>query len=198
MKLSPVVLKLRLGETRFENQIVGVAELGEIMKRQLTLQADTAFVVQLAEIANKHEYDSTINQKVKEVFAVVVALANDSSDRDKTGLTAYDLLHDTRQDLWDLLIGWQMPDAESLVYYVGGRVLDINPAYLWYQFEFGVDTRVCPVRQDVSGMDDFNTIYAEYILAPDEDNLPVSGGNPLLPRDDNDVVDMIQNIDLTE
>lgn len=191
MQLSPIVLKIRAQETEFGNYIGGAAELALAMEYSLTKEA--AFVIQLAETATPNDYDSTINQKISERFAVVVALDNGTSDRDKMGLIAYDRLQGIRTELFGAILGWQMPGAEGLIEYSGGKVLGINRAWLWYQFEFSVDTRITDSDGTDNGADDlgwFDTIYAQYILAPSanlpQENIPV-----------NFDVDMTQIIDFT-
>lgn len=180
MKLQPIVIKLRAAETRFNNKIAGAAELALAMSN--TLYDEMAFVIQLSEVASRKEYDSGINQKVIERFAVVVALKNDTTSSDKTGITANDLLFTVRAQLWKALLGWQMNEGEeSLVYYSGGRLLQINPAYLWFQFEFEVETRLGDedgvVLEDT---DMFNSLYTQYVLTPSDD-IPVTGEIPRLP-----------------
>lgn len=167
MKLGPIVLKLRLANTKFENRIAGAAELAFALKGSLL--AEMAFVVQLSETASPNALDSGISQKITERFGIIVMLKNDVSQKDKTGLTAYDSLFEIRTELLRALLGWQMDDAESLVSYSGGRVLGINRAQFWYQFEFEVGTRI----DDDDGIDvgrdeleDFDTIYAQWVVAP--------------------------------
>lgn len=167
MRLGPIALKLRLAETRFENRIFGVAELA--LALEYTLTKESAFVIQLNETASANTMDNSINQKIGERFAVIVALANDISDKDKVGLTAYDSLFAVRAELLAALLGWQIPGTESLVSYGGGRVAGINRAYLWYQFEFVVETRIDDDDGVDVGADDlppFDTIYAQYMLSP--------------------------------
>ncbi|MBU2685921.1 MAG: hypothetical protein KKF27_21980, partial [Gammaproteobacteria bacterium] len=94
MKIGQIVLKLRLAETRFENRIGGAAELALAMT--YALQKEMAFVVQMAETAKANMLDSGVSQLITERFAVIVALDNATSDRDKMGLTAYDSLFDIR------------------------------------------------------------------------------------------------------
>ena len=167
MKIGPVVLKLRLAETRFENRIGGAAELALAMT--YTLQKEMAFVVQMAETAGTNRLDSGISQLITERFAVIVALDNATSDRDKMGLTAYDTLFDIRAEIFKALLGWQITEAESLVSYAGGRVVKVDRAYLWYQFEFLVDIRIDDndgVDVGVEGLAWFDTLYAQWILNP--------------------------------
>ena len=74
-------------------------------------------------------------------------------------------------------------------------MLDYSLAYLIYQFNFGVNTLV----QDTDAIDlstdydEFNQLYTEYILAPDEDNLPQAR----IPVGDDAVVDMEQIVEET-
>jgi len=167
VKLGPLVLKIRLAETRFENRIGGAAELALAMT--YTLQKEMAFVVQMAETAGQNKYDSGINQLITERFAVIVAINNASSDKDKLGLTAYDSLYEIRAEIFKAILGWQMNGAESLVSYAGGRVVRVDRAYLWYQFEFLVDTRISDDDGIDVGAEDlglFDRIYAQWILSP--------------------------------
>jgi hypothetical protein len=167
---------------------------------QYSLNKEAAFVIQLAETVTPNNYDNSINQTITERFAVVVALDNGTSDRDKLGLIAYDRLELIRNQLFRALLGWQMPNldysgpkTEGPVSYAGGKVLGINRAWLWYQFEFSVDTHISDcdgVDNGADDLDDFNTIYAQYILVPSanlpQENIPV-----------NFDVDMTQIIDFT-
>jgi len=175
LKIGPIVLKLRAAETRFGDMIAGAAELAYALSGTLT--KEVAFVIPLAEVVKANDLDSGISQKITERFGVIVALDNATSDRDKTGLTAYDTLHDVRAEIFKAILGWQIPGAEDLVSYGGGRIAGITRATFWYQFEFITATRI----DDDDGVDvgadalgDFNTIYAQWVLAPSA-NLPVSG-----------------------
>lgn len=180
MKLQPVVLKLRAADTRFGNKIAGAAQLAYALSN--TLYEEMAFVIQLNEVASKKEYDSGVNQKIIERFAVVVALKNDTSSEDKTGIIAYDLIHTVRAQIWKALLGWQMGEGEeSLIYYGGGKIFSLNAAYLWYQFDFEVESRIDNDDGVEEGETDmFNTIYAQYVLTPNS-QIPVTGETPRLP-----------------
>lgn len=166
MRIGPIVLKLRLASTRFENRIAGAAELS--LALQGTLQAEMAFVIQLSEAAADNKHDNEVEQRLTERFGVVVALDNGTSDKDKTGLTAYDSLFATRAEIWKALLGWKMDGAESYpISYRGGRVLGINRAQFWYQFEFSVDAWIgqedgIDVGRD--DLDNFDKIYAQWAI----------------------------------
>ncbi len=197
MQLGQVALKLRLADTRFENRVVGVAELALALEYGLYEKKETAFVVQLSETVNVNTSDNAIIQKITERFAVIVALDNGTSDRDKTGLTAYDKLFDVRAEIFKGILGWQITGADSLVSYGGGRIAGINRGYLWYQFEFLVDTRIDNDDGVDSGVDDlppFDTLYAQWILTPSAKmdaigNLPVT----LVDPDMTTIIDFTSN-----
>ena len=194
MRIGPIALKLRIAKTRFGDLIGGAAELAYALAGTLT--KEVAFVIQLAETVDPNTYDSGINQKISERFGVIVALDNATSDRDKTGLTAYDTLFEIRTELFAALLGWQMPGAEDLVSYGGGRILGIDRARLWYQFEFVAGTRISDedgVDSGVEALEDFDTIYAQYVLTPSAD-LP-AGGIPVEPT--TFMVDMTAIVDFT-
>ena len=166
MRIGRIVLRLRLASTRFENRIGGAAELA--LALQGTLQAEMAFIIPLSETASDNKLDNEVEQKLTERFGVVVALQNDTTDKDKTGLTAYDSLFEIRAEIWKALLGWKIDGAESYpISYRGGRVLGINRAQFWYQFEFSVnawigqDDGVDVGRDD---LDDFDKIYARWAL----------------------------------
>jgi len=167
MKLGPVALKLRLAETRFQNRIFGAAELA--LALEYTLTKESAFVIQLGETVSANTQDNSINQTIAERFAVLVALDNGSSDRDKTGTIAYDALFDIRAEIFKAILGWQIPGTEDLVSYAGGRIAGLNRAYLWYQYEFLAGTQITDEDGVDVGADDlplFDSIYAQWILSP--------------------------------
>ena len=189
MKIGPIVLRLRLCNTRFTNYIAGAAELSYAL--QGSLQKEMAFVIQLSETVEPNKLDSGISQIVTERFGIIVALDNSQEQKDKTGLTAYDQLYEVRQELFGALLGWQMEGMDSLVSYAGGKVLGINRAQFWYQFEFEADFRIMDmVDVGRDELEDFDSIYAQWIMAP-------SGKLPAvrIPVDDPDMETIIDFTD---
>lgn len=140
MKLGPIVLKLRLANTRFENRVGGAAELD--LATKYTITQEMAFVVPVMEECSANEYDAGIGQLVTEQFGVIVACKNDTYQQDKAGLLAYDSLHAVRNELFSALLGWEVSWAESFIYYRGGSILLVTPAYLWYMYKFELKSRV--------------------------------------------------------
>lgn len=192
MNLGLVALKLRAQNTRFGNRVVGAAELA--IAQQYTLQNETAFVIPLSEAVNgPNANDTFVNQRVRETFGIVCAIKNDQATTDKLGFTAYDLHGSVRAELLHALLGWTMPtpadghpEVAALVYYNGGRIIDITPAWLWYSYEFVTETRI---TSDVDGVDaalaatftdQFLKVYTQYVIGGDS-VLPLTGAAPQLP-----------------
>ena len=80
------------------------------------------------------------------------------------------------------LLGWEMDDepeydVESKIYYQNGSLIDINNAWLWYMFEFAFRARIKTVL-DVSDLDDFEKIYAQYVMTPSS-QIPLTGAAAL-------------------
>jgi hypothetical protein len=204
MRIGQIVLKIRLAETEFGDYVAGSAELGLAM--QQGLQREMAFVIPLVESATTNDADSGLKQTLTERFAVIVALKNDNSQSEKLGLTAYDRLHNIRAEIWKAILDWHINAGtrqEAVIMYRGGRLLEIDRAYMWYQFEFEYNIMLQNyynldpddsdgVDVDLSTMDDFNTIYANYVMTPSA-NIPYTGDLP-----NESIADMSQSVDLTQ
>lgn len=209
MRISEIVLRIRNqkekikdgnGTIIFSDRVAGAAELDLALRN--TLSADMAFVVPLLEDAEVNQQDNFVKQKILQRFGVVVAIANDTSQREKTGIVAFDKLHYVQSGLFKILIGWQPEKAESLVYYRGARMIKVCAAYIYYQFEFEFEARLLPrvisATDPITGIEsahyeydllnhefdydgvayEWNTIYANIIIAPSE-RLPYTGSLPI-------------------
>lgn len=140
MRLGPIVMLLRLAETTFGNFIAGAAELDIATKNTLT--REMAFVIPLEEDCAANAVETSIDQVITERFGVVVAVKCVPYQEDKTGLTAYDRLHDVREELIRTLVGRELSWTESNLYYRGGQLMQINGAWLWYMFRFEFKSRI--------------------------------------------------------
>jgi hypothetical protein len=184
MKLSTVVARLRNFDIQpFGQNIAGAAELGSVQAD--TLLEESAYIIQTLETASPSQIEGDVTQRLTEGFAVVVVLRNDLSQADKTGLTAFDSLYYIRQQLFNSLVGWEIEDedetdgyySESPVYFKGGMLLDINPAWMWYQFEFEFRCRISRTYV-YEPTDEFRSIRAQYVLTPDT-QIPLKGPESL-------------------
>lgn len=193
MRLSPIVLKLRLANTdAFESRVTGVADLATAF--MATLTGETAFVIPMSDVAEDNRNDTGLNQKLDERFGVVLALKNDTSQADQLGVGAFDRIHDIRADIWKAILGWIVPGTEDLIYYKSGRLLGFNRAYLWWQLEFVTKSRIEDDDGiDMEDADDFNTIYAQLEMTPSA-NIPIHEGIPVTSF----TPDMTIQVDLTE
>lgn len=211
MKLGKIALKIRLADTYFGSNVAGAAELDLAYKN--TLLQESAFVIPLDDQASENREDNGVNQKITERFGVVCGIKCDTKQADKTGITAYDRLHDIRGQLFRALLGWQLAEAESIISYAGGQTQGIDGAWLWYQFNFQYVSRVhsygtlfryCDIEENNTDESEnwdigsFEKLYANFMLADDE-RLPYTGTLPL-PDGYPDVLipDIALMIDFTE
>lgn len=192
MQLGPIVLRLRAADTRFENRIAGAAEYAVALEG--TLQNEVAFVVPLEDNPTPNAHDTDVEQKVTERFGIIAAIRSDVSASDKLGITAYDAVHDVRDELFGCLLGWLMSGHEDLVSYGGGRLLNFDRSYLWYQFDFLTAFWIQEKAQEEETTAWLNTIYADWVLSPSI-NLPIREGLPvsLFTPDMNTIVDFTSN-----
>lgn len=202
MRLSPIVLILREGNTIFGDQIAGAAEFKSIQKD--TLEVNTAYIIQTTDIALPNKTENTVEQKIVEGFGVVIAIRNDTSQADKTGLGAFDRLHDIRTQLWNLLVGLNLDSVlnedgytiEGPISYKGGSLIDINPAWLWYMYEFEYPATLQEIVKDFK-LDDLNTLSAQWIISPNS-QIPLKGAeslpNALEQSDMESIIDFTENL----
>jgi hypothetical protein len=171
MRLLPVVYKLRQADTVFVNRIAGAAELALTMSETHSLVEEAAFVIQLNETTNANTYQTSINQTLIERFAVVVALKNDQNQKEVLGLEAFDRLHAIRAQIFKAILGWTMENTlEAPISYSTGRLLDIDRAFIWYQFEFITATRITDedgVDNNESALPYLTTLSAQ-IVGPND------------------------------
>lgn len=187
MRLGQVALKIRAANLPdFGNRILSTVEFA--LAQEYTVKEETAFVIPLAEAdQGDNQYDTSVNQMLNERFGVVVALKNDAEIIKKFGLGAFDRLYNIRKQLFACLLGWIPPLTEMPMYYKGGRLLDINPAWLWYQFEFQQETHLTTSADGIdSGLgpwDDFTHAYTQWLTGDaTQAILPMTGTPPVLPQ----------------
>ena len=193
MMLGQVALRMRAitfsglaAFPEFGNRVLGTVEFA--LARENTLILETAFIIPLSEAdQGDNRYDTSVNQMVNERFGVVVAIANDAAITDKLGLGAFDRLYSIRQRLFRCFLGWRPPGTEMPMYYKGGQLLDINSAWLWYQFSFQMETHITNsadgVDQDLGPWDDFLRVYTQWLTGDESQAiLPMTGSPPVLPE----------------
>jgi len=204
MRISPLVMRIRAANTRFGNDVGSLVDLDAIRKaNNFAISKDIAFVVPLDDSVSGNSHDGTIDQTLKEAFSVIVIFANDDAQDDKHGVLSYDKIHDTRSELFRALVGWEVYFARGKIQYDGGRLLPVNPSYLWYQYSFSFEVQLreydgyCDIHKGTedlnstapnmegelrdwtqeSQLDSLLEIYTDYILSP-SGNIPYTGDLP--------------------
>ena len=201
MLLSAIALRLREGrlKTDLGFMITGATTMGAV--RNATFDKEAAFVIPLAEAATRNETDMTAIQRVTERFAVIVALRNDKDMQDELGITAYDRLHTARAYIFNSILGWDMNavlagtvEVVSVISFRGGRLIDLNRANLWYQFEFEYDIQLSDddcTTEDQDALGEFTKLYTEYVTSPST-QLPYGGTLPTPDSIDKDMSTFVE------
>lgn len=168
MKLSPIILQLRNSNTTFGDNIAGSAEIANAQDQ--TFSTDRAFVIQLAENATVNSQSVGIEQRINEIFGVIVALDNRV---DKRGQTAHDRLFTIRAEIFSSILNWIPSGVTKPITYAGGKFLKMNRAYFWYQFEFNLVT-------DITDADGYQIIADDFLHA----NSKIDIEDDVTPRTD--------------
>lgn len=142
MRIGAIVLKLRWHQTSFGNYVGGANELNMALNTANNVKHDSLFVVPMKEDVTENQNDGYLNQMITENFSIIVCLINDYNQVDKLGMTAYEKLHDKRNEIFKAILGWELPYAESIISYGGGELLEVTPAYLWYKYNFRYNSRI--------------------------------------------------------
>jgi hypothetical protein len=179
MKLGPIVLLLRLADTRFHNLIGGAVDMETATR--YTLKNEAAFVIPLDEDSPDNGYDNIINQILTERFGIVVAIKNDAYQEDKTGLSAHDQLHDVRNEIFKAILGRDFATSESIIYYRGGQLMVVNGGWLWYMFKFEFKSRLLTTVDGIvhSGLSTKEVLSINTVeeADPDNENSPLNPNN---------------------
>ena len=210
MQLGRIVIRVRTNNTVLGNNVFGAAELALAVNNTLTANEPVAFVIPLEDDAPANIMDPNTQQVMIERFAVIVAVRADYPGDDETGLIAFDSLHDIRDELFSSLVGYDL-GYEGPIYYRRGKLLGIDRAYLWYQFEFEYTSRIITDTNGAgklethevddpappSTLPDLNSIYTQYILSPSVNLREVQNDPALDLPVDYLTPDMTQFIDLS-
>lgn len=136
MKTAPIIAKLKADVALFAGRVAGAAELARA-ENTPELAVPHAFVVPLGDAAGEDQLLGSANlQELTEDVRVVVCLAAG----DAYGQTGVEQLHDLRADLYAALLQWAWADGYSAFHYVAGSLIDLDPARLWWAFDFAATT----------------------------------------------------------
>lgn len=221
MRQKQANLQSRGLQATFGNFVGGSIELSQA--QLIPAQRDLCFIVPVGASAEPSTYEGGVDQLLYERFSALVCLKVDTQLNDDYGIVVYDRLHDIRDEIMSAFLGWRLAESEDVITYKGESLIDYNNAYLWYQFEFEYPARVLSRTifdtsglavdgtgsadyvdggievndiQDVNieGIRDFNKLYSQVKLMPNDD-VPLESGLDL-PLQDNFPDVKIPNIGL--
>ena len=134
MDLKLVIEALRERLPDFGDRVYGSAEFAPIDEVGKTA-IPAAWVVPMHDQTHPQKSQTDYWQNCDDGFSVIVALDNRS---DELGLSAVNsAIHILRRKLFGALLGWQpAPEYTRGIEYVGGVLMDMNRALLFYKFDF--------------------------------------------------------------
>lgn len=135
-----IIQALRLRCPLFSGRVAGAAQF-KALQEGAALQVPCAFVVPLDESPQDNQSQNGLRQRMKESFAVIVAISNVQDER---GQSAAHGRRQIRNQLWKALLGWQPSEDHDAIEYEGGSLLTLDRARMWYQFEFGAYMEIGP------------------------------------------------------
>ena len=141
MNINTIVAALKercpsFGPSVAMRRFAGSAEYAALSEAA-KLELPSGYVIPMDDEAFDQESSNGYQQRIREVFAVVVVLDNKVDERGQTSIVTVESI---KKEIWSALLGWA-PDAEhDRIEYDGGQLMNVNRAHLYYQFEFTTDT----------------------------------------------------------
>ncbi len=137
--LDEVITVLRVRCPSFANRVAGAAEYNALPENaKLTVPA--GYVLPLDDKPEEAKVGTGYRQRLRDSFAVVVALDNTGDHRGQKATS--DAVRVIRPELFKALLGWEPGDDHGPITYEGGQLQDMNRSVLWYRFEFGAETEI--------------------------------------------------------
>lgn len=130
-------LKTRTVST-FNSRVAGAAEFKRLPETA-NLVMPAAYVIPLDDDAGEQQSENGFSQIVRDGFAVIVVVSNNSDERGQGGIVSVSAI---RAVLWAALLAWKPDAAHGPIIYEGGQLLDMDRARLYYQFEFSAPTEI--------------------------------------------------------
>lgn len=206
MRVGKLILRMRHKQARYKargmqasfgNFVGGSVELA--IATAVPVQRDSCFIIPLSEIAQVNKTESTIDQVIQERFAVLVCLVNKSTSiGDAYGIVGYNRIHDIRDEIFGAFLGFQLAEAEGVISFKGGALVDYSRSHLWYSFEFEYPARLLARTllddegdyiegylvdygyqdTDLEKLHNFNKMYTQIVTLPD-DKIPLKRGQTI-------------------
>ncbi|MBI0275664.1 hypothetical protein I6H07_07410 [Hafnia alvei] len=134
MNLRLVIDALRERILDFGGRVYGAAEFAPINAVGQTA-IPAAWVVPMHDQTHPQKSQTDYWQNCDDCFSVIVVLSNQS---DELGFDAVNnAIHVIRSKLFGALLGWRpAPEYTRGIEYVGGILMDMNRAVMYYKFDF--------------------------------------------------------------
>jgi len=160
MLITPIIEQLRSQLTSWGDRIAGAAEFAAIEdKVRLSLPA---MYVQLTqdEVVREVSISPTIQQDIADRLVITVILANE----DIRGQSAQDQIDGIRKALFASILNWTSEKYKYAFQYVGGRMISMDRARYFHEFEFKQIYRIDETDGLQILLSDFNKFYADWNL----------------------------------
>ena len=143
MQLELIIAALKQRCPSFADRVAGAANF-KVLPETAKLAVPSAFVLPVDDSPDANEQENGTFQRLRDTFAVVVAISNTADER---GQIARRSVHALRSELWAALLGWEPHAVGEVseydgVVYEGGTLLHLDRSRLWYQFEFSAEMQI--------------------------------------------------------
>jgi hypothetical protein len=129
MKITPILTQLREQCPTLANRVAAGIDLATL-QANTPLQTPCAYVVPIADLANKSLAQNLMLQPIRDRFEVTLVL--DTTD----AAAALDQLHNLRAELWRALVGFKPGGDYEAIEYDGGELVSINSSRVLYRLRF--------------------------------------------------------------
>lgn len=138
MNLDSVITRIKQKCPSFTGRVAGAGEFAAL-PQNTKVALPAAFVIPMDDQAGEQQSANRYRQSITDRVAVVVVLDNSADRRGQAAVTS---VHGIRAELWQALLIWPPgPEYDGLMY-EGGQALDMDPARLYYQFEFSAEAEI--------------------------------------------------------
>jgi hypothetical protein len=129
MKITALITQLRDQCPTLANRVAAGIDLATL-QANTPLQTPCAYVVPIADLANKSLAQNLMLQRIRDRFEVTLVL--DTTD----AAAALDQLHNLRAELWRALVGFKPGGDYEAIEYDGGELVSINSSRVLYRLRF--------------------------------------------------------------
>ncbi len=143
MDLNAAIMQLRRQAPIFggdpitgkNGRVAGAADFAQAIEDQAWMDLPAAYVIPLDEDSDENPPGPGLDQHITERIGVIVELDNTA---DRRGQAPAAQLHDVRTAVFAALLNWRIDPVSAAqgLAYGGGRLLQLDRARLFFQWEF--------------------------------------------------------------